>query len=131
MSSAVHRGEARFQGAGASLGGKIALGNMTDEALTVLLIAICLSAAAWIMVGLVTYWREVLPALRRHGYKPDYPVGTWRAQWRQVQAYGRICRQDGLPLGRYRVLHWWWFAGPVLFVAFVVVGLLLERAHRG
>ena len=103
---------------------------MSQGTLTVLLIVIWLCGAAWISLGLVTYWREVLPTLRKHGYRPDYPVGL-RAQWQQTQHYGRICRQEGLSLRGYRVLHWWWFAGPVWFVAFVVVGLLLERAHRG
>lgn len=43
---------------------------------------------------------HMLETLKKHGH-PGYPRAGWEA-WRQLALYGRVCREHGYPMWRYR-----------------------------
>jgi hypothetical protein len=79
--------------------------------------------------AVVTWFSHVLPTLRRHGHQPHSLVFDPRGQWRQLKAYGHICRDEGRSVWTYRVLSavWWITIVEACWAMFVGVGSLLDR----
>ncbi len=63
-----------------------------------------------VVVGLVVsgyvYFRHVLPTLRRRDWRPHWWAGMPSTQWRQVRAYGQICREEGVRLSYFWAYVW-------------------------
>ncbi|MBI5710701.1 MAG: hypothetical protein HZC42_10415 [Candidatus Eisenbacteria bacterium] len=75
--------------------------------------------AIGVILGNHAYYRHVLPALRRCGYKPDYPLFMPSGQLRQFQEYRRICVAEGRSLRLYRACFAIHVTAWVLFVVLV------------
>ncbi len=100
---------------------------MSQSASMILILAIFIPYATCIAIGLRIYWGHVLPTLSRRGFKPDYMVFSPDEQARQVEEYGRICREEGLSLTRYKIMRHFRWLGYVLLGLFLIIWLIPSR----